>query len=63
MDKVFVIYHHQSDECTYSLEIVHAICTDEVRAIEAQEEAQKEVSYIVEIKEVQLNKVYPAGII
>jgi hypothetical protein len=39
---MYVVFVNFSDDCTYSYNVIYAICTDEVKAIEAQEKVQKE---------------------
>jgi hypothetical protein len=57
---LYVVFSNHTDECTYSYNVIYAICDDEVKAIEIQEEMQEQYHYIViEISsQFEMNKIY-----
>lgn len=40
---MYIVFINHTDDCTYSCNIIHAICDDEIKAIEAQELVELEL--------------------
>ncbi|WP_160169923.1 hypothetical protein [Priestia flexa] len=47
----------ETDDATYSVDRVIAVCTDEITAIELEEEAKQEHHNKVYIEEIEVNKI------